>query len=334
MEHTTAKEKVPSLVNFVALFINKEQYKLAEHFLDEAMVLSQSHDNYFASSIYYSYARLYQEQNLSKKAITKALQGIENANSSDYINQAKLYLILSELYEKFDVTQSLALLKQYQKTREKLLKQKYDSDIQTIQYHIEKNQIEYELNLTKLERISADLKIKSLNNKFLIMVIILIILMTGIGTFYVAKKREKKYLIDKIEHHKQQLIMLDVKHDENDNEHAATVNRDAFCAALVETMNEALNIWEKQTKTNRIELADRSRIWTISNDDGTLRTRSLDKYLSVDKIPKNPRWRNVVRTCHFVLADANINKVNRELLENKLSNILNLFQNLPSNKDH
>ena len=329
--HLTDKEKIASITNFATLYLNKDQNKLAEYFLDKALGLSQRNDNYFESQINYTYAKLYQKLNLIPKAIIQANNGIDKASKSDFIMLAKLYLFLSELYEQSDPNKSLNLLKKYQQTREKLLKQKYDSDIKTIQYQIEKNQIEHELNLTKLERISADLEIKSLNNRFLIMTIVLIILITGITTFYVAKKRERKYLIAKIEHHKQQLIMMDIKPDdnnENEVDATTTVNKETFCAALVDTMNEALNIWEKQTKTNRTELADQSGIWTISNDDGTLRTRSLDKYLSIDKIPKNPRWRNVVRTCHFVLTNADIDKPSRELLESKLANILDLFKTL------
>ena len=331
--HLTGKEKIASITNFATLYLNKNQNKLAEYFLDKAFDVSQKNGHYFESQIDYTYAKLYQKQNLIDKAITQANNGIDKASKGDFIMLAKLYLFLSELYEESQPIKSLGLLKKHQQTREKLLKQKYDSDIKTIQYQIEKSQIEHELNLTKLERISTDLKIKSLNNRFLIMTIVLIILITGITTFYVAKKREKKFLTDKIEHHKQQLIMLDIKHNEHesDEEHSPTVNKGVFCAALVDTMNEALNIWEKQTKTNRTELADQSGIWTISNDDGTLRTRSLDKYLSVDKIPKNPRWRNVVRTCHFVLANVDLDKSNRELLENKLTNVLSLFQNLTTN---
>jgi len=87
-------------------------------------------------------------------------------------------------------------------------------------------------------------------------------------------------------------------------------------------MIEAVSIWEKHTKTNRVELAEKSKLWTVSIDNGTLRTRSLDKYLSLEKIPLNPRWRNVAGTCHFILADMTLSPKDRSLLNQHLDSIM------------
>lgn len=92
--------------------------------------------------------------------------------------------------------------------------------------------------------------------------------------------------------------------------------------SLVSTMIEAVSIWEKHTKTNRVELAEKSKLWTVSIDNGTLRTRSLDKYLSLEKIPLNPRWRNVAGTCHFILADMTLSPKDRSLLNQHLDSIM------------
>lgn len=70
---------------------------------------------------------------------------------------------------------------------------------------------------------------------------------------------------------------------------------------LVELMLLAIQLWEQETQTDRLELADRSKIWNVSQDDGRLRVRAMDRYMSMEKLPHQPRWRNVVRTCYFVL---------------------------------
>lgn len=70
----------------------------------------------------------------------------------------------------------------------------------------------------------------------------------------------------------------------------------------VQVMQQSLAMWELATGKSRIELAEQSGIWRVSIDDGRIRTRSFDRYLSLKTLPKQPRWREVVRTAHFVLA--------------------------------
>lgn len=326
----TMREKVRSRINFVDLYINTGKYELAEYFLKKAVFLNDGSKSLFEHEIKYLYTKLYQKQNHADMAIQQAIEGINITHKGDYINLANFQHILSELYEAINSKESIKYLKLYQKNRELHLENKFNIDIKTVQHQIEKNQIEYELNIEKLNNIANTLKIKSLNHKILAMVILLLFLITGIVIIYLAKKREKKYFLEKILFHKQQLMVLDddlLNKTQIENNSQGN-NKDVFCKHLVSTMNEAVNIWEQHTQTNRVELADQSGIWTISNDDGTLRTRSLDKYLSLDKIPKNPRWRNVVRTCHFILSDSDLNKDGREILENKLAKVLKLFENI------
>lgn len=74
-----------------------------------------------------------------------------------------------------------------------------------------------------------------------------------------------------------------------------------FRAVLVELMNLSLNIWQQHTHLGKVELAEQSGIWKVTIDDGRLRTRALERYLKLERLPKNPRWREVLRTGYFVL---------------------------------
>lgn len=74
-----------------------------------------------------------------------------------------------------------------------------------------------------------------------------------------------------------------------------------FLAGLVEIMQLSLSIWEEEMELSKIQLADQSRLWRVSLDNGTAKTRTLDKYLSLETIPKNPRWKNVIQTANFVI---------------------------------
>ncbi|MGO4775946.1 hypothetical protein AB4084_10655, partial [Lysobacter sp. 2RAB21] len=77
--------------------------------------------------------------------------------------------------------------------------------------------------------------------------------------------------------------------------------RDAFRRTLVELMLASVDAWERATGTGRLEFAEKSRIWRVNIDDGRLRARALERYLSLSKLPRNPRWRDVLRSAYFVL---------------------------------
>lgn len=79
------------------------------------------------------------------------------------------------------------------------------------------------------------------------------------------------------------------------------VAREGFRRALVDLMLGTIEAWESATASNRIELAEKSRIWRVNIDDGRLRARAMERYLNVAKLPSNPRWRDVLRTAYFVL---------------------------------
>jgi len=86
----------------------------------------------------------------------------------------------------------------------------------------------------------------------------------------------------------------------------------------VTLMRSALHTWEVTTQKSKIELAEESNIWAVSIDDGRLRTRTFDRYLRLEQLPKVPRWREVVRTAYFVLSNPEIEPETRATLEAEL----------------
>lgn len=79
--------------------------------------------------------------------------------------------------------------------------------------------------------------------------------------------------------------------------------RSQFRRSLVNLMVNSLDVWERATGQTRIELAEDSGIWRVTIDEGRLRTRAMDRYLSLAQLPKQPRWREVLRTAYFVLGE-------------------------------
>lgn len=85
--------------------------------------------------------------------------------------------------------------------------------------------------------------------------------------------------------------------------------------ALVAIMLDALTGFERSTGKTRIELAERSRQWRVTVDDGRLRVRAMERYLTLARLPRMPRWREVLRTAYFVLAECDLQPAERARLE-------------------
>jgi hypothetical protein len=86
-------------------------------------------------------------------------------------------------------------------------------------------------------------------------------------------------------------------------------------------MLAAVESWEQATRSTRIELAEKSRLWRVTIDDGRLRVRAMERYLTLAKLPRQPRWREVLRTAYFVLAECDLPEARREDLRQRCERI-------------
>jgi two-component system sensor histidine kinase ChiS len=98
--------------------------------------------------------------------------------------------------------------------------------------------------------------------------------------------------------------------------------REEFRRALVELMLTVVETWERVTASSRLELAEKSRIWRVTIDDGRLRARAMERYLSVSKLPHNPRWRDVLRSAYYVLGQCEMEPQAREDLQRRVDAVL------------
>jgi two-component system sensor histidine kinase ChiS len=74
---------------------------------------------------------------------------------------------------------------------------------------------------------------------------------------------------------------------------------------LTELLRKSVKFWELKTGLNRADLAERSQLWTVTLDGSARKTRTLDRYLSVETLPKRPRWGVVTRTAQYVIGHLN-----------------------------
>ncbi len=94
-----------------------------------------------------------------------------------------------------------------------------------------------------------------------------------------------------------------------------------FRKTTVELMNHALACWQDSTGEDKIALAEKSGIWRIYLDGGSYKSRTLDKYLRLDKLPRNPRWESVLKTADFVLQNSQAGLAAHKNLNTSLSQL-------------
>lgn len=110
--------------------------------------------------------------------------------------------------------------------------------------------------------------------------------------------------------------------DSGAREEAGEDAREDFRRALVELMLALVEAWERSTGTSRLELAEKSRLWRVTIDDGRLRARAMERYLSLSKLPRNPRWRDVLRSAYHVLGHCPLDAEARAALQARVDAVL------------
>lgn len=84
------------------------------------------------------------------------------------------------------------------------------------------------------------------------------------------------------------------------NEYQRNPNDEHLKCLAAESLCFVLAVWETVSNKNKIALAEESGLWRVTNDSGTLKTRTLDKYLKVDMLPKNPRYKLIAKTLRYI----------------------------------
>ncbi|MGR5452474.1 ATP-binding protein [Vibrio alfacsensis] len=77
--------------------------------------------------------------------------------------------------------------------------------------------------------------------------------------------------------------------------------QDLMREVLVDVMTHALEYWESVTGESKFAFAEQSGLWRVYLDRSTLQTRTLDKYMRIETLPKTPRWRTVLSSIEFIL---------------------------------
>ncbi len=102
---------------------------------------------------------------------------------------------------------------------------------------------------------------------------------------------------------------------------------------IVLLMNKALLLWNRSIdKRNmfskyyhKADFAEKSGLWKVQDQNDIKRTRGLDRYLEINKLPNNPNTDLIIRSVTFVLD--NCNPKNNDSQE-ELRDLLHEFESL------
>ena len=323
-------DKVRALKNLARIHVEQNQPDKAQLFIQEADHYATGDSKYLGEIDYIkaSIAYLNGDFEESRHLLKQSIPLSQNNDDTSVLEQS-YYLLHNIAVKEKNLTLALDYLQKSYDYKEQTLASQYQSDIRFIQEQIEKERVQRRLISEQLSNQQKSHKIQSLSNTILIISLVLVIIAFTAAFIIYRKAKEKQRLIESIKTHKEKVLLLaseqEITGDDNTEVNSNSAPQ-SFRQLLVELLIETLAIWEKSTQTDRIELAEKSGIWKVSIDDGRLRTRSLDKYIDINKIPQNPRWRNVVKTSHYVLAECSIESQEREHLEHKLDRIMALIK--------
>ncbi len=330
---TNNSQHLRALLNLSQWHLDNGNMEVLEQLINASeSLIDQQANTEFEAQFRLLQAKMYDRQNKPNAAIVSIEAGLTISRQlQNTALQADFLLLKSQILEATNPTEALNLFKRYQTLRSEFLQQKYDSDLNTIQHQIKTQKIQQQLLNQELANSRQERKLQQLTNLALIIGLVLISILALFIIYQLKRNREKQALMQSIRYHKQQLLVFQTSHKPNiivSNES----QKEQLKKALVSLLIDATTIWEKTTQSSHIELAEQSKIWTVSIDNGTLRTRSLDKYLSIDKIPQNPKWRHVVQTGHFVLSQDNLSPEDRKILESHLEKIMDLVRSMSLNQ--
>lgn len=96
--------------------------------------------------------------------------------------------------------------------------------------------------------------------------------------------------------------------------------------ALVKLQGETLRVWMEVLGKEKRTLLQESGQWSVHYDRRRQRWRTqvFDQYLTVSSLPKRPRWKNVIATADFVLAQ--LEGSEKEALEQLRERVVQYFQ--------
>lgn len=324
------------LINLGSSYVDSNNLVRAEEVLLEAFYQEQYRQQPASIDLRNYLSKLYMLQGRLEIAETTAAMGLhlarERGQTGALPDFFKIMAQIAARQQRFAI--ALDYQTEYIRAREAWLDLKYADDVRQLSAEVDL----YEKNLQIL-RIETDSKLQqgtiATQRAYLWVVVLGSLVMMACFYFVLSKRRIKQRALEQeIQHHRQifeqmSVSTLPVDDEMPPEEIRPSESSESMRGALVDLMAYCLDYWEVTTRSSRIELAEQSRIWKVTIDDGRLRTRTLDRYLDVKKLPVKPRIRSVLQTCHYVLSECPLSELQRDILNEKLETLLQTTREAP-----
>lgn len=314
--------------------------RAALRLLEQALEMEQALPPKRSVEIRRALVASYQLQEDLASARRYAREGLELARASGQSPDELYFLeqLMTIAIGRGDARDALAHQQSYFALFRQSLEERYQSRIAELQNAIEVRQQAQSISALKDERESLQRSVRI--QRWLISGagVIVLLLLAIIVLVLRQRAAQRAYVSREIALHRQEFDTDDGTVDtdetdegeagENDTGNDSTVDtQDNFAAALVGLMCSCVEIWEQASGETRIELAEKSRAWQVTVDNGRLRTRTMDRYCDLKKLPKVPRWRQVVRTCRYILINCDLSAAQRQRLNDELERVFAIQRN-------
>ncbi|MEM1402680.1 MAG: tetratricopeptide repeat protein [Pseudomonadota bacterium] len=264
-----------------------------------------------------------------RAAYTVAQEGLSLSRTTDQVPDELFFLkALSELAVRFDqIDEALNYQAEYFEKLRASLEDRYRLELAASQNSLEFERQEESIALLEAEGVALKRSLQLQRWLVIGSLIIVVLLLLIVAQIWRFRVRRRSWLTREIALHRQEFEsdpVVEMAGDDEDAETGEDGREDDFNRALVRLMGSCIELWEQVTGDTRIELAEKSRIWQVTVDNGRLRTRTMDRYCDLKKLPKVPRWRQVVRTCRYILINCELSEAQRQRLNDELEQVFDI----------
>lgn len=312
------------------IYLNLEDFPSSEKYLQSNNTLKlQIDSNHFDPESELVQADFYRAVGKTQLAKQILINGVNKSREQRNIEQLKKYLnTLASLLVEMD---QIKLSNQYWQEYSDVLTEQLE---QKKQYFGKLNFIRKAKHIKNVEANTQEkIALNLTNNQFIWVATLMLI---SCISFFIYKNKKERLKKSPVLNNLQEDTVVKVEStfddmplvEETPHIQVNTIEQSTvdIRQRLVELMLLATQLWEQETQLSRLELAEQSKIWKVTIDDGRLRVRAMERYLNTEKLPTKPRWRNVIRTCHYVLKKCDKTSAVREELVTKLTEYLNIIK--------
>jgi len=312
-------------INYIELLLELKQLEEAKKLLSvvASRIENKGDPRLIKQIIQYHLLNL--DFNQAQELASKELEDVDGLEARE-LHADLWHLLIESLKQQGKFRDAFTQLLQFSQFEKETTRLKFVDNVESLQAEIELYEQTQQLLQLEQTNKAQQQTITSLEYTSIILLTLALLGVVYSYFFFIKRQTERKLLAREVQHHKMLYEQLDQKQKEKvdeANEHQEQ-HKNQLQNAVVDLMVLCLDLWHKTTSTSKIDFAEQSKIWKVTIDDGRLRTRTLDRYVNINSLPKSPKVVQVLRTGHFVLTTCELNPKDRLQLNELLNSLMQL----------